>query len=380
MGSTLLMSESRGRWLKIRAVMGQTFLLMVTSLSVFAVIFIIAFIAKDGLMFFAPNVRGLGGLKEIFTSTEWYPTREPGIYGALSLFYGTFMVTIGAIAIAVPLGISAAVCLSDLLPFKVRQIVKPIIEILAAIPSVVYGFFAYVVLARWLREKGNLILGGGVWLIGLPMVVIGALVLGDLIAAGRSESSRKPTRVIATLGVAAIGIGLLVFLGNRMFHLTISSGTNALNASIILGLMALPTIVSVSEDALQAAGREIREGSYALGATRAETLIKAVMPASISGILAAVILGVMRAVGETMVVWMASGGSAKIPAPFWDLTQSVRTLTATIAGEMGEADHSAGAAHYHMLFALAFFLLIFSLIMNMASEWIIVRSRKKLRG
>ena len=129
------MSESKSRWLKIRAALGQTFLLTITSLSVFAVVFIIIFIAKDGLRFFAGDVMGWEGFKQMFTSTEWYPTREPPIFGALSLFYGTFLVTVGAIVIAVPLGIAAAVCLSDLLPFKVRQLVKPVIEILAAIPT-----------------------------------------------------------------------------------------------------------------------------------------------------------------------------------------------------------------------------------------------------
>lgn len=379
-GSSLLMSESKSRWLKIKSWLGQSFLLLITSLSVFAVMFIILFIAKDGLRFFFPDVRGLSGLKQMFTSTEWYPTREPAIFGALSLFFGTFIVTVGAVIIAVPLGISAAVCLSDLLPFKVRQLVKPVIEILAAIPSVVYGFFAYVVLARWLSESGNIILSSATWLVGGPIAIIGSIVIGDIIADRYGQSSNKLFRFGTVALVMAAGTGVLAWLSHSLYKLEIPSGTNALNASIILGFMALPTIVSVSEDALQAAGREIREGSYALGATRAETLIKAVIPASISGILAAVILGIMRAVGETMVVWMASGGSAKIPAPFWDLTQSVRTITATIAGEMGEADHSAGASHYHVLFALAFFLLIFSLLMNMLSEWIIVRSRKKLRG
>ena len=123
----------------------------------------------------------------------------------------------------------------------------------------------------------------------------------------------------------------------------VASGTNALNVSIILGIMALPTIVSVSEDALQAVGRELREGSYALGATRAETLVKVIIPAAGSGILAAVILGVMRAIGETMVVWMASGNAAQIPQPWYNFLQPVRTLTATIAGDMGEADQVTGS-------------------------------------
>jgi len=170
----------------------------------------------------------------------------------------------------------------------------------------------------------------------------------------------------------------MIALGNRLLGITISSGTNALNVSIILGIMALPTIVSVSEDALQATGRELREGSYALGATRAETILKTIIPASLSGILAAVILGVMRAIGETMVVWMASGNAARIPEPWYNMLQPVRTLTATIAGDMGEADQVTGSARFHVLFAMALCLLAFSFLMNLASEMIIRRSRKKL--
>jgi phosphate transport system permease protein len=134
----------------------------------------------------------------------------------------------------------------------------------------------------------------------------------------------------------------------------------------------------VSEDALQAVGRELREGSFALGATRAETVIRVVIPAAGSGICAAVILGVMRAIGETMVVWMASGNAARVPEPFYDFLQPVRTLTATIAGDMGETAHNT--PHYHVLFAMALCLLLVSFGANLISEWIVRRSRRKLRG
>ena len=144
--------------------------------------------------------------------------------------------------------------------------------------------------------------------------------------------------------------------------------------------MALPTVVSVSEDALQAVGRELREGSYALGATRAETMIKTIMPAASGGILAAVLLGVMRALGETMVVWMASGNAAQIPQPWFNFLQPIRTLTATIAGDMGEADHVTGSARYHVLFAMGLCLLLFCFVCNVVSEIVVVRQRKKLTG
>jgi len=158
------------------------------------------------------------------------------------------------------------------------------------------------------------------------------------------------------------------------------TGTNALNVSIILGIMSLPTIVSVSEDALQAVGRDMREGSYALGATRSETLLKTIMPAASSGILAAILLGIMRALGETMVVWMASGNAAQIPAPWCNYLAPVRTLTASIAGDMGEADHVTGSSRYHVLFAMGLMLLMFSFVCNLISEWVVARQRKKLSG
>ena len=210
------------------------------------------------------------------------------------------------------MGLLAAVFLSDIASFKVRQVCKPIIEILAAIPSVAYGVFAVMVVAPWLQK-----------------------------------------------------------------HLGFSTGTNALNASVILSIMALPTIISVAEDSLSAVGRDIREASYALGATRSETMIKVVIPAAHSGIIAAVILGMMRAIGETMVVWMASGNAAQIPSPWWDLSQSVRTMTATIAGELGEVPK--GTIHYHSLFAIGFLLLIFTFTLNLVSEYFMAQVRKANR-
>jgi phosphate transport system permease protein len=213
--------------------------------------------------------------------------------------------------IAVPLGLLAALFLSDIVSLKTRSLIKPAIEILAAIPSVAYGFFAVLVLAPWLQNR-----------------------------------------------------------------LGFTTGTNALNASMILAIMALPTVISVAEDSISALGRELREASYGLGATRVETLFKVVIPAAQSGILAAVVLGMMRAVGETMVVWMASGNATQIPGPWWDLSQSVRTMTATIAGEMGETEK--GSLHYSSLFAVGTLLLLVTLTMNMASEFFLARARKAL--
>ena len=155
-----------------------------------------------------------------------------------------------------------------------------------------------------------------------------------------------------------------------------STGTNALNASLILAVMALPTIVSVAEDAISALGRELREASYGLGATRLETIVKVVLPAAHSGIIAAVVLGMMRAIGETMVVWMASGNATQIPSPWWDLSLSIRTMTATIAGEMGEAPE--GSSHRSALFAVGVLLLVMTLVLNVVSEYFLTRAKKNL--
>ena len=239
---------------------------------------------------------------------------------------------------AVPLGIAAAIALSDILPYRVRQLVKPVIEILAALPSVAYGFFALVIFAPLLQNRGGSLLALAAWLIALPLGLLIIFVISEMAVRSVREDVAKAARLILAAALTAILVRGLLALSAVLNKVAIGSGTNALNVSIILGIMALPTIVSVAEDSLQAAGRELREGSYALGATRAETLFKVIIPAAGSGIIAAVILGVMRAIGETMVVWMASGNAAQIPTPWFNFLSPVRTLTATIAGDMGEAD------------------------------------------
>jgi phosphate transport system permease protein len=369
----LLMSRGAQRHKRLGTLAGNTVLITIASSSLIALLFIFYFIIRDAVPFFH-----LEGVREFFTSTRWYPSREDAEFGALAIFTGSALVTLGAVAVAVPMGVLAALCLSDILPFSMRQIAKPVIEMLAAVPSVVYGFFALVVFAPLLQEKGGGMLSVGALIVLVPLTIIGIGVASDLIGTRFAESRRRPARIVSAVIIAAVsGFGLWQ-LGAFLGSLQVVSGTNALNASIILGIMALPTVVSVSEDALNAVGRELREGSYALGATRAETLLKVVLPAAKSGILAAVILGVMRAVGETMVVWMASGNAARIPHPIFNYLEPVRTLTATIAGDMGEADQVTGSARYHVLFAMALCLLVFAFVSNLVSEIIIRRSRKKL--
>ncbi|MFA5240128.1 MAG: phosphate ABC transporter permease subunit PstC [Phycisphaerae bacterium] len=284
---------------------GHLFLFLITCTSVLLVLLIFFFVIRQALPFFTKF-----SLTEFLTTSSWYPEAGTPKFGALPLIVGSLYVTIAALVFAVPVGILAAIFLSDIVSLKARDFIKPVIEILAAIPSVAYGFFAVLVLAPWMQTKWGL-----------------------------------------------------------------TTGTNALNASIILSIMALPTIISVAEDSISAVGRELREASYALGATRFETIFKVVMPAAHSGIIAAIVLGMMRAIGETMVVWMASGNAAQIPSPWWNLAQSVRTMTATIAGDMGETPKDT--PHYWSLFAIGVVLLAMTFLLNIISEYFLASAKKK---
>jgi len=255
---------------------------------------IFVMLAINGLQTFA-NV----SLAQFFLSAKWNPSAfaEPS-YGILALVASTFMVTIGAMVIAVPLGIGTAAYISEIAPSYIRETLKPVVEILAGIPSVVVGFF-------------------------------GIVFLGPIIA--------------------------------DVFNLT--SGLNAINGSILLAVMALPTIVSVSEDAIRSVPREFKEASYALGVNRWLTLVKITLPAASSGIVAAVMLGVGRAIGETMTVLMATGNALQLPGSFFD---SVRTMTANIAIELGEVPF--GTTHYFGLFAVGLVLFLMSFAVNITAE------------
>jgi phosphate transport system permease protein len=287
--------------------LGRFTLLVLTCTSVLAVFLIFLFVISEAFPFLTRY-----SIIEFLTSTSWYPeAHDHPAFGTLALIVGSIYVTATALVFSVPIGVLAAVFLSDMISFKIRGIVKSIIEILAAIPSVAYGFFAVLVLAPWLQK-----------------------------------------------------------------HFGFPTGTNALNASLLLSIMALPIIISVAEDSISATGRELREASYALGATRFETMFKVVIPAAHSGIIAAIVLGMMRAIGETMVVWMASGNATQIPHPWWDLSQSVRTMTATIAGDMGETEK--GSPHYRALFAIGLLLLVMTFLLNIVSEYFLTRAKKSM--
>ncbi len=367
--------KSRGQELfeRLAQFFGNGFLLLVTTISAAGILFILLFMFRDAIPFFQK-----AGISAFFESDAWYPTRDNPVFGALGIFMSTVMVTFGACVVCVPMGITAAVCLSDVLPFWARQIVKPVIEILAAIPSVAYGFFALIVFAPLLQDSGGAILAVVLWIIAAPTALLLSIVVSEVSCTFLGDRARKIARPTVFIGLLLISGYGIYSAGSFVSSLEIDSGANALNASLFLALMALPTVVSVCEDALSAVGRDVREGSYALGATRAETMVRVVIPAAKGGILAAILLGIMRAVGETMVVVMAAGKATQVPQPWYNMLSPVRPITATIAIEMAEV--ARGTLHYHALFALAFILLLFSFACNLVSEWSVRRTRKKLGG
>lgn len=247
-------------------------------------------------------------IKEFFTGKNWDPTSPvKEEYGILSMIVSTFLVTLGALAIAVPVGIGVASYLSDVAHWKVREIVKPVVEILAGIPSVVIGF----------------------------------------------------------LGIVLFGPAIAKITGQ-------SHGLNAINGAILLAVMALPTIISISEDALNAVPRAYKEASLALGATRWQTLTRVKVPAALSGIIAAIMLGMGRAIGETMTVLMATGNAPAFPSGF---LSSIRTMTANIAIELGEVPYHT--THYYALFAIGLVLFIITFIVNLISDIVLQRFQEK---
>jgi len=238
-------------------------------------------------------------LSSFFLSTEWNPSAYGApSFGVLSMVASTLLVTFGAMVIAVPLGIGAAAYLSEVASERVREILKPTIELLAAIPSVAVGF-------------------------------IGIVVVGPFLS--------------------------------RVFGL--NNGLNALNGSILLAVMSLPTIITVAEDAIRSVPTSFKEASYALGGNSWTTLVKITLPAAASGIIAAIILGMGRAIGETMTVLMAAGNATGFPEGFFS---PVRTMTATIAIELGEVPY--GTTHYYSLFAVGALLFLLSLGFNLIAE------------
>jgi phosphate transport system permease protein len=269
--------------------------LIVGLTSLFTLFTIIVFLLKEGIPFFN-DVK----ISDFITGKEWYPTSGNPRFGVLPLIISSLYITIIASLIAIPLSLSAAIYISELAGSKVKEIVKPLIEIIASIPSVIIGFFGMVVVAPFLME-----------------------------------------------------------------HFDIDSGLNLFNASLMLAFMVIPTIASISEDAISSVPMSLKEASYALGANRWQTIIHIVIPASLSGIWTAIILGVSRIIGETMIVLMVAGGAAVIPVSMFD---PVRPLTSNIAAEMAEA--SVGGLHYRALFAIGIMLFIITFIFNLIADYL----------
>lgn len=272
----------------------------ITSLAILALIMI--FLFMEGLPTF-----GFVSVKAFLTGFDWYPTDEvKPDYGILPLISASGAVTALSSLLAIPLGVMTAVYLAEIANPRVRAVAKPVVEMLASLPSVVLGFFGMVVLAPFLQDYFN-----------IPV------------------------------------------------------GLNLCNASIMLAIMSVPTIASVSEDAIYAVPGELKEASLALGATHLETLVRVTIPAALSGIGTAVILGMSRAIGETMVVLMVAGGAAVVPLSVFD---PVRPMPASIAAEMAEAPFRSH--HYHALFAIAMVLFVVTLGFNILADYISHKHRQ----
>jgi len=240
--------------------------------------------------------------------TRWYPNEA--YFGLVPLVLGSLLVTLGAAIVSLPLGLLSSVFIAEVAPRWMREVLKPFIEVLAGIPSVVLGFVGMLIVSPLIRER-----------LGAP------------------------------------------------------TGLTALAGSVMLGYMALPTIISVAEDALDAVPKSYRDAALALGATRWQTIWRVTVPAARSGIFTAMMLGMGRAIGETMAVMMVTGNAARVPLTLDSFLRPVRTMTATIAAEMGEV--AQGSIHYHVLFAIGLVLFLVTFIINLVAAWSIFRQGKR---
>lgn len=265
-----------------------------------------------GLIFFFLLREGLPALSQVplanLFSQRWYPIEA--YYGILPLISGSLIVTLGAMLIAIPFGIGTAVFIAEIAPRWARDILKPFVELLGGLPSVVLGFLGILVLSPFLR----------------------------------------------------------VFLD-------LPTGLTALAGSLLLGGIAIPTIVSIAEDALDSVPMTYREGAWAIGATRWQTIWRVTLPAARSGVLTAIMLGVGRAIGETMAVMMVTGNAPVLATRWNSLFMPARTMTATIAAEMGEV--ASGSTHYHVLFFIGLVLFLISLVINVTASSVVFRQKKR---
>lgn len=274
----------------------EKFLLFCSLISIFTTMGIIFVLIFETFGFFK-----VVSIKEFFTGTKWTPLFQPKHFGILPLLFGTFVTTAGASIIALPVGLGSAIYLSEYASEKVRKIIKPILEILAGIPTIVYGYFALTFVTPIIRYF-----------------------------------------------VPETGI------------------FNAVSASIVMGIMIIPMVSSLSEDAMVAVPQSIREGAYALGATRYEVALKAVVPSALSGIISSFVLAISRAIGETMIVVIAAGSTPKLT---FDVFDSIQTMTAYIVQvSLGDTPH--GSIEYQTIFAVGMTLFMITLAMNILAQYI----------
>lgn len=292
-------SAGKRRVKKEKAIKAAFFLVALASIVTLGLIVI--FLFMEGLPIFTKV-----SVKDFIFGEYWYPTYDPPDFGIFPLIIASLAVTVVSSIISIPLGVLTALYLAESASARVREWVKPVVELLAALPSVVIGFFGMVVVAPFLQNV-----------------------------------------------------------------LDVPTGLNLFNASLMLAFMSIPTICSLSEDAIFSVPRELKEASLALGATHWETIGRVTLPASISGISTAVILGMSRAIGETMVVLMVAGGAGMVPGSLFD---PVRPMPASIAAEMAEAPFRGD--HYYALFATGIVLFAFTLLFNMAADYISNRYRQ----
>ncbi len=277
------------------------FFFSVTGIAIAVLVLILFFLVNEGLPIFESV-----SVKDFLFGQYWYPTADPADFGILPLIMASLFVTALSAAIAVPLGVMTAIYLAEIASPRLKEIAKPLVELLASLPSVVIGFFGMVIVAPFLQETFDL-----------------------------------PT------------------------------GLNLFNAALMLAFMSVPTICTISEDAISSVPPELKEASLALGANHIESIFRVIIPASLSGISTGVILGMSRAIGETMVVLMVAGGAAMIPQSMFD---PVRPMPASIAAEMAEAPFQS--EHYHALFAIGMMLFIFNLLFNSIADYISHKHRQ----
>ena len=288
------------RWLEALI---QVFLAACAVVSVLTTVGIVVVLLVESLKFFTEV-----SIVEFLTSTKWTPLIKPQHFGILPLFCGTLLVTVGAIVVAAPIGLGAAIYLSEYATPLVREIVKPILEVLAGIPSVVYGVMAVTTVSPLVRR---------------------------------------------------------LFDSDSIF--------NAASASIVVGFMILPMIISLSEDVLRSVPSDLRSAAYALGATKFDVTLRVVVPAALSGIVASILLAISRAVGETMAVTLAAGG---MPQMTLNPLDEVQTMTAFIV-QVSKGDTPAGSLEYRTIFAVGLTLFVTTMLLNILAQWVLGKMREK---